>query len=47
MVMLGGCLLALGLLLSAFAQTLWQVVLLYGVVMTLGQTSSVWWSSCR
>ncbi|HEV7266531.1 MAG TPA: MFS transporter [Falsiroseomonas sp.] len=36
MVMLGGCLLALGLLLSAFAQTLWQVVVLYGVVMTLG-----------
>jgi MFS family permease len=36
MVMLGGCLLALGLLLSAFAQSLWQVVLLYGVVMTLG-----------
>jgi MFS family permease len=36
MVMLGGCLLALGLLLSAFAQSLWQVVLLYRVVMTLG-----------
>jgi MFS family permease len=36
MVLLGGCLLALGLLLSAFAQTLWQVVVLYGVVMTLG-----------
>src|SRR5918993_957799 len=36
MVMLGGCLLALGLLLSAFAQSLWQVVLLYGVLMTLG-----------
>src|SRR4028118_1740643 len=36
MVMLGGCLLTLGLLLSAFAQSLWQVVLLYGVVMTLG-----------
>jgi MFS family permease len=36
MVLLGGCLLALGLLLSAFAQSLWQVVLLYGVVMTLG-----------
>jgi MFS family permease len=36
MVMLGGCLLALGLVLSAFAQSLWQVVVLYGVVMTLG-----------
>ena len=36
MVMAGGCLLTLGLLLSAFAQSLWQVVLLYGVVMTLG-----------
>jgi MFS family permease len=35
-VMIGGCLLALGLLLSAFAQSLWQVVLLYGVLMTLG-----------
>ena len=36
MVMLGGCLLTLGLLLSSFAQSLWQMVLLYGVVMTLG-----------
>ena len=36
MVLLGGCLLALGLLGSAFATSLWQVVLLYGVVMTLG-----------
>jgi MFS family permease len=35
-VLLGGCLLALGLLGSAFATTLWQIVLLYGVVMTLG-----------
>jgi MFS family permease len=36
MVLLGGCLLALGLLGSAFATSLWQIVLLYGVVMTLG-----------
>ncbi|WP_198374583.1 MFS transporter [Neoroseomonas rubea] len=36
MVLLGGVLLALGLLGSAQADALWQVVLLYGVVMTLG-----------
>lgn len=36
MVLLGGCLLALGLFGSAQADALWQVVLLYGVVMTLG-----------
>ena len=36
MVLLGGCLLAVGLLGSAFATSLWQVVFLYGVVMTLG-----------
>ena len=36
MVLLGGGLLALGLVVSAFADALWQVVLLYGVVMTLG-----------
>jgi MFS family permease len=36
MVLLGGCLLTAGLLGSAMASTLWQVVLLYGVVMTLG-----------
>ena len=36
LVLMGGCLLALGLLGSAFATSLWQVVLLYGVVMTLG-----------
>ncbi|MBL6455242.1 MFS transporter [Belnapia sp. T6] len=35
-VLLGGCLLALGLLGSAFADALWQVVFLYGVVMTVG-----------
>ena len=35
-VLLGGCLLALGLLGSAFAHALWQVVFLYGVVMTIG-----------
>lgn len=32
----GGCLLALGLLASAYATTLWHMWLLYGVVMTLG-----------
>jgi MFS family permease len=36
MVLLGGGLLTAGLLGSAFANTLWQVVLLYGVVMTVG-----------
>ncbi|MBX9699701.1 MAG: MFS transporter [Acetobacteraceae bacterium] len=36
MVLLGGCLIALGLLGTAFATTLWQVVFLYGVVMTFG-----------
>lgn len=36
MVLLGGCLLTLGLLGSSQATALWQVVLLYGVVMTLG-----------
>ncbi|HYF09820.1 MAG TPA: MFS transporter [Acetobacteraceae bacterium] len=36
MVLLGGCLLTLGLVGSAFAATLCQVVLLYGVVMTVG-----------
>jgi MFS family permease len=36
MVLLGGVLLAAGLLGTAFATTLWQVVFLYGVVMTFG-----------
>lgn len=36
MVLLGGCLLTLGLVGSAVATALWQVVFLYGVVMTLG-----------
>jgi MFS family permease len=36
LVLLGGILLALGLAGTAYAQALWQVVLLYGVVMTLG-----------
>jgi MFS family permease len=36
MVLLGGVLLSAGLLISATAQALWQVVFLYGVVMTLG-----------
>ena len=36
MVLLGGCLLTLGLLGTSFAHALWQVVLLYGVVMTIG-----------
>jgi MFS family permease len=36
MMLLGGGLLAFGLVLSAFADALWQVVVLYGVVMTLG-----------
>ena len=36
MVLIGGVLLALGLLASACVSALWQVVVLYGVVMTLG-----------
>jgi MFS family permease len=36
MVLLGGCLLTLGLVGSAMATSLWQMVFLYGVVMTLG-----------
>lgn len=36
MVLLGSALLALGLLGSAYANALWQVVFLYGVVMTAG-----------
>lgn len=36
MVVLGACLLALGLALSAAAHALWQVTVLYGVVMTVG-----------
>src|SRR5262245_25011655 len=36
MVLIGGVLLVLGLLGTAQASTLWEVVVLYGVVMTLG-----------
>ena len=36
LILMGGCLLAAGLLASAYAQALWQVIVLYGVVMTLG-----------
>jgi MFS family permease len=36
MLLLGGGLLVLGLLASAFISTLWQIILLYGVVMTIG-----------
>jgi MFS family permease len=36
MVLLGGVLLSIGLLASAHASTLWQTILLYGVVMTIG-----------
>ncbi len=36
MVLIGGCLLTVGLVGSAHATALWQVVVLYGVVMTLG-----------
>ena len=34
--LIGGLLLAVGLLASSYANALWQVILLYGVVMTLG-----------
>ena len=39
MVLMGGALLSLGLLASAYATALWQVVVLYGFVMTLGSNS--------
>ncbi len=39
MVLMGGALLSLGLLASAYATSLWQVVVLYGFVMTLGSNS--------
>ena len=39
MVLIGGALLTVGLLASAFATSLWQVVVLYGFVMTLGSNS--------
>src|SRR5262252_1095912 len=35
LILIGGALLAVGLLASAYAHALWQVILLYGVVMTL------------
>src|SRR6185437_6885074 len=36
LVLIGGVLLSAGLIANAHAQTLWQVVLLYGVLMTIG-----------
>ena len=36
LVLIGGVLLALGLLASSLVQALWEVILLYGVIMTLG-----------
>ena len=36
LLLLGGSLLVLGLLASAFISALWQIILLYGVVMTIG-----------
>jgi len=36
LVLLGGTLLALGLLGSAYARVLWHIIVLYGVVMTIG-----------
>ena len=36
LILMGGILLAVGLVASAFAHALWQVIVLYGVVMTLG-----------
>ncbi|HEY1412150.1 MAG TPA: MFS transporter [Rhodopila sp.] len=36
LVLIGGVLLAAGLLASSYANALWQVIVLYGVVMTLG-----------
>src|SRR5215813_10308772 len=36
LVLIGGCLLAVGLIASSFANALWQIIVLYGVIMTLG-----------
>jgi MFS family permease len=36
LVLIGGCLLAIGLIASSFADALWQIIVLYGVIMTLG-----------
>src|SRR5207344_2126600 len=36
LLLLGGSLLVLGLLASAFITALWQIILLYGVIMTIG-----------
>jgi MFS family permease len=36
LILIGGCVLAVGLLISSEANALWQVVVVYGVVMTLG-----------
>ena len=36
LLLLGGSLLVLGLLASAFISALWQIILLYGIVMTFG-----------
>src|SRR3984893_907059 len=36
LVLLGGTLLALGLLGSAYARALWHIIVLYGIVMTIG-----------
>ena len=47
LLLLGGGLLVIGLLGSALISALWQIILLYGVLMTIGQTASGWWYSCR
>jgi MFS family permease len=36
LILIGGALLALGLIFSSYVHALWQVVLLYGIIMTLG-----------
>ncbi len=36
LVMLGGCVLSVGLIASSYATALWHMIILYGVVMTLG-----------
>ena len=36
LVLIGGALLALGLISSSYVHALWQVILLYGIIMTLG-----------
>jgi MFS family permease len=46
LLLLGGSLFVLGLLGSVFIAALWQIILLYGMLMTIG-ANCLGWSSCR